>query len=123
MVSRKDNPDYKKVMIKNKNGKSMTTYKKIKATDETGAKRKARPKVAKKAVAPAVSGGALYTPPTDQNKPITKPSAGVAQSVKASMLDTMEGLSQKEIDRLNRVKARVAQVRKSQAPKRGGGGY
>lgn len=109
-VARKGNPDFQKTQITSKDGIKMSVYKKIKSTDESGGKRKRKPRAPKQ----QKGANAQYTAPTDQNKPITNPLQGVAQSATALKIDIMEGLSQKEIDRMSRVKARVAQVKASQ---------
>ena len=136
MPSRKDNPDYEKVQVKSKTGAMRSVYRKKQNKSASVADKKAKVAVASKPVAvkkekkvrkprakknatasqtaTASLAGAQFAPNTDQNKPLTNPATDLAQSKAELMLDVAEGLSQKELDRLNRVnrvKKRVAQVK------------
>jgi len=130
MPSRKDNPDYEKVQVKSKTGAMRSVYRKKQnksgksdkvavaskpvAVKKEKKVRKPRAKKTAVATAPPSPMGAQFAPNTDQNKPLTNPATDLAQSKAELMLDVAEGLSQKELDRLNRVnrvKKRVAQVK------------
>ena len=84
-VSRKDNKSYEKKTIKTKNGKTTSVYVKILA-DNT---------------------------PTDMNKPITNPTVAVEQGKAELKATVVDGLSQKELDKMERIKQR--KVRKQKA--------
>ena len=77
-VSRKDNKSYEKKTIKTKNGKTTSVYVKILA-DNT---------------------------PTDMNKPITSPAVAVEQGKAELKATVVDSLSQKEIDKMERIKIR-----------------
>ena len=84
-VSRKDNKSYEKKTIKTKTGKTTSVYVKILA-DNT---------------------------PTDMNKPITSPAVAVEQGKAELKATVADGLSQKELDKMERIKQR--KVRKQKA--------
>lgn len=84
-VSRKDNKDYEKKQITTKNGKVSSVYVKKLATNV----------------------------PTDIDKPITSQKVEVAQSKADLSATTKEGLSQKELDKMERVRQRLARKQKA----------
>ena len=83
-VSRKDNKSYEKKTIKTKTGKTTSVYVKILA-DNT---------------------------PTDMNKPITSPAVAVQQGNAELKATVADGLSQKELDKMERIKQRKARKQK-----------
>ena len=135
MPSRKDNPDYQKVQVKSKTGAMRSVYRKKQnksgKSDKVAVaskpvavkkeKKVRKPRAKKTATASQTAtassaslAGAQFAPNTDQNKPLTNPAPDLAKPKAELMLDVAEGLSQKELDRLNRVnrvKKRVAQVK------------
>lgn len=84
-VSRKDNKAYEKKQITTKTGKVSSVYVKKLATNV----------------------------PTDMDKPITSPAVEVAQSQADLKANVAEGLSQKELDKMERVKKRIAKKQKA----------
>lgn len=84
-VSRKDNKSYEKKTIKTKTGKTTSVYVKILADNK----------------------------PTDMNKPITNPSVAVEQGKAELKATVVDGMSQKEIDKLERIRARKARKQKA----------
>lgn len=115
-VSRKDNPDYEQVETKNKNGVSTKRYRKkvVEAPKEKKAVKEKKAPKEKKASAPV---GQQFAPPTDYQKPLTNPSTQVMEDKVALKFDVIEGLSQKEIDRMDRVKAKVKAIANIKANK------
>ena len=84
-VSRKDNKLYEKKQITTKTGKVSSVYVKKLATNV----------------------------PTDMDKPITSPAVEVAQSQADLKASVAERLSQKELDKMERVKKRIAKKQKA----------
>ena len=84
-VSRKDNKLYEKKQITTKTGKVSSVYVKKLATNL----------------------------PSDIDKPITSPEVEVAQSQADLKASVSEGLSQKELDKMERVKKRIAKKQKA----------
>ena len=84
-VSRKDNKEYEKKQITTKTGKVSSVYVKKLATNV----------------------------PSDIDKPITSPAVEVAQSSADLKASVSEGLSQKELDKMERVKKRIAKKQKA----------
>ena len=84
-VSRKDNKAYEKKQITTKTGKVSSVYVKKLATNV----------------------------PTDIDKPITSPAVEVAQAKADLKANVAEGLSQKELDKMERVKKRLAKKQKA----------
>jgi len=79
-VSRKDNKDYEKKTITTKSGKTSSVYVKKLATNL----------------------------PSDIDKPITSPKVEVEQAKADLKANVIDGMSQKELDKLERVKKRIA---------------
>jgi len=79
-VSRKDNKNYEKKTITTKSGKTSSVYVKKLATNL----------------------------PSDMEKPITSPKVEVAQAKADLKANVIDGMSQKELDKLERVKKRIA---------------
>jgi len=102
-------PKTKKTPVEKKEKKEPPKKKEKKPTDATVKK---APKKRAKSLPPAPSGSM----PTDQNKPVVSasPAVGVAQAQADLSMSVAEGLSQKELNSINRVKARVARVKASQ---------
>jgi len=84
-VSRKDNKSYEKKTIKTKTGKTTSVYVKILADNK----------------------------PTDMNKPITNPAVAVEQGKAELKATVADGLSQKELDKLERIRARKQRKQKA----------
>lgn len=121
-VSRKDNPDYEQVETKNKNGVSTKRYrKKVAEAPKEKKTVKVEKKAPKEKKAPPVASVAKaqqqFAPPTDYQKPLTNPSTQVMEDKVALKFDVIEGLSQKEIDRMDRVKAKVKAIANIKANK------
>ena len=123
-VGRKNNPDYEQIDVKNKNGVSTKRYRKIKENKKedkveqvkapvSPKKQKAPAKKAgKSAGLPKAPVGQQFTPNTDFEKPITNPQVAIKEDNTLLKYDVMEGLSQKELDRMERVKAKVSAIAK-----------
>tara|TARA_R110002074_G_scaffold11315_7_gene42162 strand:+ start:79 stop:486 length:408 start_codon:yes stop_codon:yes gene_type:complete len=123
-VGRKNNPDYEQIDVKNKNGVSTKRYRKIKENKKedkveqvkapvSPKKQKAPAKKAGKSAAqPKAPVGQQFTPNTDFEKPITNPQVAIKEDNTLLKYDVMEGLSQKELDRMERVKAKVSAIAK-----------
>jgi len=84
-VSRKDNKNYEKKQITTKSGKVSSVYVKKLASNV----------------------------PTDIDKPITSPKVEVEQAKADLKANVAEGLSQKELDKMERVKKRLARKQKA----------
>ena len=115
-VGRKNNPDYEQIDVKNKNGVSTKRYRKKKEdkVEQVKAPVKKAPvkKAGKSAAQPKAPVGQQFTPNTDFEKPITNPQVAIKEDNTLLKYDVMEGLSQKEMDRMERVKAKVSAIAK-----------